>query len=63
VSARQQPWPGVNGILGMLLDWPPYAYWFGGAEIEGLLRHAGFTVVSVIRSPVGAPIRYVVCRR
>jgi len=63
VPAQQQPWPGVNGILGMLLDWPPYAYWFGSAETEALLRRAGFTVVSVIRSPVGAPIRYLVCRR
>jgi len=63
VPAQQQPWPGVNGILGMLLDWPPYAYWFVSSEIEVMLRRAGFTVVSVIRSPVGAPIRYLVCRR
>lgn len=44
-----QPPPhlNVNGVLGLLLDWGPYGYWYRAAEIEGLLREVGFAVERV----------------
>jgi SAM-dependent methyltransferase len=60
---RLQPWAGVNGPVGMLLDWGPYAYWFRADEIEELLQGAGFAVEEVRVAEVTAPIRSFICRK
>lgn len=55
---RWQPWTGVNGVLGAILDWAPHAYWFRGDEIETLLRATGFVVERVRIGEGTAPVRY-----